>query len=224
MEHFLKSFSVIDFLGIFTPGALVTLAYNAYFGGVAAPFTKFFDDQSLTLVIYFVFLAYLVGVLLQELSKPLEKIFAPDERRHAVWQRNPRVQEMYKKIFQRSIAAPAQEAAAGGDPENIVWRNIYEYVQPDLQQVKIPLFHGFASMARSCCAAALLIMAMNFIACGKGLVTAETCWITNFICMAAAWIMFRRCRRFCGLVIEYSYISFVQMDGEGDKKQKDAEK
>lgn len=224
MDHFLKSFSVIDFLGIFTPGALVTLAYNNYFGGVADPFTKFFDDQSVTLVIYFVFLAYLIGVLLQECSKPLEKIFYFDDHCHAVWQENPRVQELYKKIFNRPIAAQTREASSDSDSEKIVWGNIYKYVQPDLQQMKLPLFHGFASMARSCCVAVLLIMAMNVIACDQGLETAEAGWITNMVCMAAAWIMFCRCKRFHKLVIEYSYIAFLQLDGKGGGGQKDKEK
>lgn len=41
MDHFLKSFSVIDFLGIFTLGVLVTLAYTTYLGGVTESFTNY---------------------------------------------------------------------------------------------------------------------------------------------------------------------------------------
>lgn len=39
-----------------------------------------------------------------------------------------------------------------------VWYNIYKYVQPEIKEIKIPLFHAFASMARSCFLVALLML------------------------------------------------------------------
>ena len=224
MEHFLKNFTVIDFLGIFTPGALVTLAYNSYFGGATAPFTKFFADQSVTLVFYFVFLAYLVGILLQEISKPLDKIPFVDASFHKAWQANPKVREMYKKTFglsNRSNSGGGTQQRTVDSKENEVWENIYRQTQPGIKENKIPLFHAFASMARSCSVAALIVMAMNWWACSKKLETADTGWVTTTFCLCAAALMLHRCRRFNKIIIEYSYNAFIQSSSKDDSAKQE---
>lgn len=244
MDHFLKSFSVIDFLGIFAPGALVTLAYNYYLGGVTKPFTSFFANQSITLVIYFVFLSYLAGILLQELSKPLEKIICYERKCHRDWQENPGIMELYNKIFKQPAMTRRQSGHSSFQRqssgcitdkkikkeekkrEKEVWLKIYRYVQPEIKEIKIPLFHAFASMARSCSVAALLVMGINREACRRNLETATDNRATSLICAGIAVLMLWRCRRFHKLVIHYSYTSFLQMADEDkketDKKQKAA--
>lgn len=242
MDHFLKSFSVIDFLGIFAPGALVTLAYNYYLGGVTAPFTKFFNDQSITLVIYFVFLSYLVGILLQELSKPLEGIICYERKCHQEWQENPGIKALYQKIFKQPVVPRRQQGSSLFQRKNRgcatdkvrkreekkheeeVWLKIYRYVQPEIKEMKIPLFHAFASMARSCFLAALLIMAINWAAHILKLATATDILFTNLFCTIIAVLMLFRCRRFHKLVTNYSYISFLQMDNIDNKGRKEADK
>lgn len=45
VEHFVKKFTVIDFLSMFVPGAVVILALNYYVGGVTEPFLKFLGTR-----------------------------------------------------------------------------------------------------------------------------------------------------------------------------------
>lgn len=78
MEHFLKQFTVIDFLSMSVPGGCLILAWNYYVGGVNEPVIQFFGESTAILAIYFVMLSYLAGMMLQELSKPLEKKWVRD--------------------------------------------------------------------------------------------------------------------------------------------------
>lgn len=69
LVHFLRRYTVIDFLGYLIPGAIVTLVWNQRFNGMLkAPFTDFFGEQAVLLGLYFLVLSYLVGTVIHELS------------------------------------------------------------------------------------------------------------------------------------------------------------
>ena len=81
MEHFIKRFTIIDFLSMFIPGGILILALNYYVGDVAAPEKLLFGDNDLILAVYFVMISYITGMVLQEVSKPLESLYVSDASR-----------------------------------------------------------------------------------------------------------------------------------------------
>lgn len=209
MEHFLKKFTVIDFLGIFVPGGIVVVAFNQYYGGVVAPFEALFGPQPAVLVMYVVILAYVVGIGLQELSKPLEKLFFLRLKVDKTHQKRECVKERYRECFNVELEEAQRIEKVTG-----VGRDIYLYVEPELEQTKVPLFHAFATMGRSCFMAAVIVPAMNAYAYSQGLPNADYTCSTYVLCAVGALLMAYRCRRFHRVMQEYVYSIFIRQHGE----------
>lgn len=146
VEHFVKKFTVIDFLSMFVPGAVVILALNYYVGGVTEPFLKFFGHQDVVLVAYFILISYVTGMLIQEVSKFLERFWKADLIGvHRKWQKNPDVEKKYRECFGadlRRIRKAEQRIRAG--------KKIYLHIadRPE-NDSKLSLFSAFSLMGRN---------------------------------------------------------------------------
>lgn len=213
MEHFIKRFTIIDFLSMFIPGGILILALNYYVGDVAVPEKLLFGDNDLILAVYFVMISYITGMILQEVSKPLERLWKHDLKGlNDKWQKIPDVMEFYQKRFGNIIGVEesvSKETAA---------RNIYLYVS-DASRIdsKLDLFHAFSSMGRNSAAAGAIIALMSL----HSPVSADS-FTMPIVSLAFAVIMAIRNRRFFRLTQERAYRDFLKLYEEEESKSRTA--
>lgn len=231
MDHFLKRFTIIDFLSMFVPGGITILALNYYMGGVLEPFQRFFGEQDLALAAYFILISYLTGMVLQELSKFLEGRWATDLNAvHEKWQRMSNIKLYYLAHFGFTIGEERRREGGIGD----VGRNIFLYVSdPGIAGSKLSLFQAFYSMARNSVATAVLICIMSILhtvqlsfvlsstqSMGENIpisVTIQPCTTLGsdlMVCLVSiivAYIMHGRSRRFYLLTQERAYRDFLKL-------------
>ena len=216
MEHFIKQFTIIDFLSMAVPGSCLILAWNYYVGGVTAPVIQFFGENTVILVVYFIMLSYLSGMLLQELSKHLEKNWVKDlDTLHAEWQSAPKIKEYYQNHFGRSI----EEARVNGGSQR-VGREIFLCVSdPGLAGSKLNLFQAFYGMGRNSTVAAFLIFVIAGISvCHQSAISASDL-LTPVLCPVLAGIMYVRSRRFYRITQERAYRDFLILGEERASKK-----
>lgn len=146
VEHFVKKFTVIDFLSMFVPGSVVILALNYYVGGVTEPFLKFFGHQDVVLVAYFILISYVTGMLIQEVSKFLERFWKADLIRvHRKWQKREDVKKKYQECFGESLDTDMNEKE-----KDAIGKKIYLHIAdcPE-NDSKLSLFSAFSLMGRN---------------------------------------------------------------------------
>lgn len=159
MEHVVKSFTIIDFLGIFTPGAILVLAFQHYIGGATAPFQSFFGENDAMLAVYFVALSYLCGSLLHQLGSLLEWLiskivsFSPKLKlnMHEKHWENESVKAAYRTKFASDSPNSAKEKIAAG-------KEIFHYVQRKNRTQRLMTFSAFYTMSRTMVVALLAII------------------------------------------------------------------
>lgn len=222
MEHFLKQFTVIDFLSMSVPGGCLILAWNYYVGGVNEPVIQFFGESTAILAIYFVMLSYLAGMMLQELSKPLEKKWVRDlDDLNAEWQNTQKIAEYYKNHFGLSI----KEAQANGGSQK-VGREIFLCVSdPPITGSKLNLFQAFYGMGRNSTAAAFLIFVISVIF-GFVLVHRKVSpgdLLMPMLYLVLAVIMYFRGKRFYRITQERAYRDFLVWGEERANKKTSTE-
>ncbi len=202
MDHFLKKFTVIDFLGMFVPGAAVMLLWNYYSGGITEPFHAFFGEQPAILVFYFVFCSYFMGMLLQEASKPMDSLLIQLKKvkqAHQNGQQELKVKQLYRACFGKKVTDVTPQE---------VWRNIYLHVQSQISQSKVPLFRAFSAMGRTCSAASIVIALLYLYA----VYTGAAVWspFSLAACAVTLLAMLRRYVRFYAISVEYTYAIFIK--------------
>lgn len=154
MEHVVKSFTLIDFLGIFSPGAIFVLAFQFYTGALTLPFISFFGENDLMLAAYFVFLSYLAGTFLHQLGAGLEKICCKKNMHIRHWE-NEKVAEAYcARINPKRPATPMEQANAG--------KEIFHYIQRNHRPQRVMIFSAFYTMSRTLTVTFLLIIMMVY--------------------------------------------------------------
>ena len=216
MDHFLKRFTIIDFLSMFVPGGITILAWNYYMGGVTEPVRCFFGEQDVALAVYFVLISYLMGMVLQEMSKPLERRWRQSLADiHDKWQSLPKIKVHYQTCFGVSIETAQQE-----DGQSEVGRKIFLYVSdPDAAGSKLNLFQAFYCMGRNSVAAAAIICALSIVAafcpgpfsCGALVVPGVSAVLIG--------IMYFRSRRFYVLTQERAYRDFLKSGNKEINRQ-----
>lgn len=205
IDHFLRKFTVIDFLSMFVPGGVVILALNYYVGGVTEPFYRFFGRQDLMLVGYFVLISYVTGMLIQEVSKFLERLWAADlAEKHEKWQEKDCIKEKYQECFGVDL-----ETEQGKDGKDEVGRKIYLHVADRPENgSRLELFKAFSLMARN---GVVTVFIVCVLAIGFG--QFRTPWGKSVVVLAsliAALLMERRGRRFYLLNCERAYRDFLR--------------
>ena len=216
MEHFIKQFTIIDFLSMAVHGSCLILAWNYYVGGVTAPVIQFFGENTVILVVYFIMLSYLSGMLLQELSKHLEKNWVKDlDTLHAEWQSAPKIKEYYQNHFGRSI----EEARVNGGSQR-VGREIFLCVSdPGLAGSKLNLFQAFYGMGRNSTVAAFLIFVVSGLVLLHRDVLSPGDLLTPVLCPVLVGIMYVRSKRFYRITQERAYRDFLILGEERASKK-----
>lgn len=138
MDELLKRFTLIDFAGIFAPGAVMTLALNFFGPDLTAPFDSFFGENSVMLAVYFLTVSYLLGSALHQLGSWLESLWKVDID-HKIYCEKPEIQAAYQRCFQMEF---------DGDPKDAGAR-IFHYLQQDSRPERIILFNSIYTMSRT---------------------------------------------------------------------------
>lgn len=201
LKHIIKRFTIIDLLGMAVPGAMLVLAWNFYFGGITAPVEHLFGESGIALTLYFVVISYLAGMLVQEISKPLEKLLSSGVKSvNEEWQNNSAVKRYYSKKFGEK------------DSEKEMERKVFLFVSDlNINESKLDLFHSFYSMARNSIAAiaviVLLWLASRCAYC-KEIIEEYDILLMGLCFVPVMWV--RGCR-FYALTQERAYRDFLNI-------------
>lgn len=138
MDELLKRFTLIDFAGIFAPGAVLTLVLNFFGPDLSAPFDSFFGENAVMLAVYFLTISYLLGSALHQLGACLERLWKVNIN-HKKYCEAPEIRAAYQRCFQMELTGDFPEAGA----------RIFHYLQQDSRPERIILFNSFYTMSRT---------------------------------------------------------------------------
>ena len=198
MEQVVKQFSLIDFLGIDLPGAVLILTINYYICDLTTPCTKFFGSNTVILAVYFVTLSYLCGGILHQLGISIEHLL-PDEKNLFD---SHRQQEAIKKAYEQRFGTPFPsdtilQIKAG--------RDIFHHVQRKNRSQRIVIFSAFYAMCRTLLVTIPLLLIVAVIS--------KSFTLPLFLIYAVAWIFcFLRWRYFDQCCINEAYSIFAAED------------
>lgn len=217
MSDVLKRFTLIDFLGIFTPGAMMLLCLQMRFGWVTEPCVRFFGESEIALFAYFIWGSYLLGTFLHHAGWVMEWVawkcgihyspnmqdcfWIPPQGNHA--DRNSRTEaERVISAYQSKIdavlpATGAERIEAG--------RKILHYIQRNRRPERIVLFSAFYSMHRTLSFSLMAIMGLVVTYGGWGFavkiqtlaviavllaISVHRWWDFDWRCVEEAYMMF----------------------------------
>jgi len=142
MEQFVKSFTVIDFLGYLGPGAVFLLSLQLLTQMVLAPYRSFFGEGSeLSLTVYFLLASYFCGTLLHQMGAMLEPILVRKDMHSDYWNQDL-VKDTYKKEINAELPKDVTEKIDAG-------KVIFHYVQRNNRPQRLMMFYAFFSMSRT---------------------------------------------------------------------------
>ena len=155
MEQVAKQFTIIDFLGMLIPGALVVLAVNTCLLDLTFPAKDFFGDNVWVLSAYFIMLSYFFGHGLNQLGMLLEDKIWKVPNMHAKYCVREEIQDTYKKIFHVATFPEneAEQLKAGQD--------IFHYVQKEKRPQRILIFSAFYAMSRTLVVSLIIILIIS---------------------------------------------------------------
>lgn len=205
MEEVLKRFTLIDLLGIFVPGALMTLALNFYGFDLTVPFNNFFGENAVMLVLYFLALSYLVGSALHQLGAFMEHIpyGRPD---HREYQEKEEIKKAYRRCFGTDIPQDAQSA----------WRYILCYSQRNGRPERVVLFNSFYTMSRTSAVTLICIFPIVLLHLPDNLHLLQIL-LGSLIYVGVIVIFLLRWRRFEKTYVEEVYILFSLQGLKSDR-------
>lgn len=234
--HFVKRFTLIDFLGYTVPGAAIILLSEYYLGGIKELWTNFFGNQVVLLTVYFILLSYLAGTVLHEISQPIDYIISGIlsikvcEKYYKKESFKNRIDQLFLSLKEEKNSEPdassqeksneddlqkktktslfkkIQETVAMVNYQNKCFRKIFHYVQPETENSKIPLFQAFATFSRI----ASLTSFLTALACQFHLVLQDVRIEAIMTTLLLGFILLERCWRFNKLITEYVYDIFEQ--------------
>ncbi len=220
--HLIRRFTIIDFLGYLIPGSIVTLSLNYRFNGIfKAPFQDFFGEQTVLLALYFLVLSYLVGTVIHEISKPLDllinkKLYRPQKGREALGN----TKYYYEQIFLLSPSS-GQTSSVASETTNdqIHFEKIYHWIQPRLDDTKVPLFHAFSTLSRTGTVTVLVVALLYWTA--PSLQPFKFCtsfFLQVFLVVALMLLLIGRCYRFkkTSMKYIYDYFDFICIEKQID--------
>lgn len=200
MEQIAKQFTLIDLLGFFTPGAIMTLATNVYIGDLTEPFDKFFGENALMLAVYFLTLSYLFGTVLHQVGSLFDWI---------IWRSGKkRVQKVHEEYSQRQMVRDRYTACFGVEfPEDSVkaGQEIFRYVQHRERPPRIIIFNAFYTMSRTLVVALTGVILMMLFS--KDKTDGLSAWLLPIAAMIPIfWSRWVRFERKC---VEEAYMLFI---------------
>ena len=147
-----RQFTVIDFLSMLIPGAVVVLVANWVGVPFVALWTSFVPDGSLGLTLYLVVLSYLVGHVLSQVTKPLEKLsgFQNGEREMRTEYEDMVMKKAEELGLTEYIPKDQRE-------EKLLWRRVQYCVLQRADCQRLRLMQGFYGLCRSSVAAVIVV-------------------------------------------------------------------
>ena len=147
-----RQFTVIDFLSMFIPGAVVVLVANWVGVPFVALWTAFVPDGSIGLTLYLVVLSYLVGHVLSQVTKPLEKLsgFQNSEREMRTEYEDMVMKKAEELGLTEYIPKDQRE-------EKMLWRRVQYCVLQRADCQRLRLMQGFYGLCRSSVASVMVV-------------------------------------------------------------------
>lgn len=147
-----RQFTVIDFLSMLIPGAVVVLVANWVGVPFVALWTAFVPDGSIGLTLYLVVLSYLVGHVLSQVTKPLEKLsgFQNSEREMRTEYEDMVMKKAEELGLTEYIPKDQRE-------EKLLWRRVQYCVLQRADCQRLRLMQGFYGLCRSSVASVMVV-------------------------------------------------------------------
>lgn len=225
MKSFLQKFSVIDFLGIFFPGAIFTLMFQMDYPILRKPFEAFFGkDQTIMLGFYFVGISYILGSIFHECGsvirtlllgkskcknwiKALEFLRLGDpgavHKKHLG--ENGDAVKTYKTVF----PGKSDQELLNGKDCNEAGRKVYRYVRQKGVGDTAVLLTSIAAMFRSLVCVDLALILLALIRGRFGLA------VVYLMCLP---LFCFRWKHFADAGAEYAYLAFLQLKNTDEYK------
>lgn len=201
MKHVTKQFSLIDFLGIALPGAILALTVNYYVWDLAAPCNDFFGKNAAVLSVYFVALSYLCGSALHQMGIYLEKRLLPNEENvFATHCQQQAIEAAYRRQFLTSFPGDNNNGA-----QIQAGREIFHHVQSKGRPQRILIFSAFYAMSRTLLVTIPIVFAVIAASCTLTLELLPLC----AVCIVAWIICFLRWKDFDRCCITEAYTIFA---------------
>lgn len=199
MEYMAKRFTLIDFLGIFSPGAVLVLAVNYYAFDLRVPYDRFFTENMITLSAYFLAISYLCGSALHQLGAMAERYFKEEKNVYSNCLYQKEIKAAYQKKFHMKFPNDEKGQINAG-------RQIFSYVQRIRRPERIVLFSAFYTMSRTLIVT-LFIMLLMTAAYRWNVFWSELPLLCIYL--AGIWIFCMQRERFSNKCIEEAYMLFA---------------
>lgn len=194
MNKFLEQFTIIDFLGMFIPGAACLMFWINMIDDIRPYFEKVFGDNTIIFLFGFVFLSYFIGTIFHEMGSFLLK----NKVNTSYLPSNPWLK---KAVIDKIKAADSTMFAdeLEWDNEN-AWKHVYQFVLIKCTMegllAKTKLFQGFFVLCRTTCIAIIVVCLIFIYRC---VLEDGITWfllVPVNICYVLECIFYRRYERF----------------------------
>ena len=208
MDEVAKNFTLVDFLGIFAPGAALILSVKGYGWHPEAPAREFFGDNIWLLCAYFVILSYLAGHIAEQVGALLEQLL----RLFPFWRKliakdgdvnSQALSDAYSLHFPNDTY-PTDESEKA---EAI--RRIFHFVQKKERPQRLLIFSAFYTMSRSFTAELILL---SFYTWYRSSRRSGVFWIPPWVCVLLTVIFCLRWIRFEQKCMEEACLIFASKD------------
>ena len=196
-----RQFTVIDFLSMLIPGAVVVLVANWVGVPFVALWTAFVPDESIGLTLYLVVLSYLVGHVLSQVTKPLEKLsgFQNSEREMRTEYEDMVMKKAEELGLTEYIPKDQRE-------EKLLWRRVQYCVLQRADCQRLRLMQGFYGLCRSSVASVMVVWLCLCVHAG----IAPGIWCVYTVVGAVSVVMLTvRGNKFRRKYLETMYESFL---------------
>ncbi len=202
MEHFIKGFTVIDFLSYLGPGAVFLLSLQLLTQKVLEPYHSLFGEGSeFSLIIYFLLASYFCGTLLHQIGAMIEPLFVRKDMHSRYWNEDP-VKDAYKKEIDAKLPESTDDKMKAG-------KYIFHYVQRSCRPQRLMLFYAFFSMSRTMFVTFFSVISMVVIHFAAHPENWKYCLAIGIACIICMLLYFLRWIKFEQKSIDEAYMLFT---------------
>lgn len=212
MKHIVSPMTLIDFLGIFIPGAVLILVLNLYIGNIANICTLFFGDNELVLCIFFAVISYICGCMLHQIGWLIEDYLWEVNAKHEEHFDNSAVKVAYKAHFAEEAPNDTKKCIEAG-------KRIYAYIQKNGRPSRILIFHASYTMSRTLVVTALVIIMVEVSAILCSYEKYIKMWPLIILCGCIIAVFRSRWVRFEKKCVDESYMLFITENHDASSPQ-----
>lgn len=206
MNKFLEQFTIIDFLGMFIPGAACLMFWINMIDDIRPYFERVFGDNTIIFLFGFVFLSYFIGTIFHEMGS----YFLKNKVNTSYLPSNPWLK---KAVIDKIKAADSTMFAdeLEWDNEN-AWKHVYQFVLTKCTMegllAKNKLFQGFSVLCRTTCIAMIGIFFIFYRYCHLRNVIPYQILTAFLILCFMEFIFYRRYQRFSKQFLDNIYYQY----------------